>query len=115
MRRGPVAMTKESIMSTPTPEVNGAGINAITLEKSTGGNHGTASYEAVQALTTKPLDDIWIYRIVVVLLGVVMLTAMVGSLMLMANGGEEVPDIFLALGSAAVGALAGLIAPSPKH
>jgi hypothetical protein len=108
-------MTKESIMSTSTHAVNGAGISSVKVEKSMGANHGAASYEAVQALTTTPLDDVWIYRIVVLMLGVVMLTAMVGSLILMTNGTEKVPDIFLALGSAAVGALAGLLAPSPKH
>jgi hypothetical protein len=109
-------MTKESIMSTPARAVNGAaGISAVKMEKSTGANYGATSYEAVQALTTKPLDDIWIYRIVVLMLGIVMLTAMVGSLILTTSGMEKVPDIFLALGSAAVGALAGLLAPSPKH
>jgi hypothetical protein len=59
--------------------------------------------------------DKWIYRLVVGLLGVVMLSGMLGSLILTLRGVEKIPDIFVALGSAAVGALAGLLAPSPRQ
>jgi hypothetical protein len=64
----------------------------------------------------KPLEcDQVIYRLVVIWLGLVMLTSMGGSLALAwVNGADKIPDIFVALGSAAVGALAGLLAPSPK-
>ena len=56
-----------------------------------------------------------IYRMVVGLLGIVMVTGICGALILALNGQDKPPDIFLALGSAAVGALAGILAPSPDR
>jgi hypothetical protein len=65
-----------------------------------------------------PLDtDKWIYRIVVGFLGLAILASLIFTFFLSvgsANPQElKIPDIFLAIGSAAVGALAGLLAPSP--
>ncbi|MGD9851832.1 MAG: hypothetical protein AB7T38_11235 [Nitrospirales bacterium] len=63
-----------------------------------------------------PLDnDVWIYRFVVWFLGLAILTSLAATfyLTLEVKPMEKLPDIFLALGSAAVGALAGLLAPSP--
>jgi hypothetical protein len=36
-----------------------------------------------------------------------------GGAVLLAMNGREIPDVLLAIGSGAVGALAGLLAPSP--
>jgi len=58
------------------------------------------------------LPDTLIYRIVVGSLGLAVLIALVGAIVL-ASQGLEIPDVLTALGSAAVGALAGLLAPSP--
>ena len=58
--------------------------------------------------------DKWIYRIVVIALGGTVLTGAIGAIIL-AAAGQTVPEILLALGSAAVGALAGLLAPSPSR
>lgn len=65
-----------------------------------------------------PLEtDVWIYRIVVGALAIVVIVAVIGALYLTAQSSTTyayaVPDAVLALGSAAVGALAGLLAPSP--
>ena len=61
-----------------------------------------------------PLEtDVWVYRIVVTGLAVTVLTATVGGIILAARG-SDVPEILVALGSAAVGALAGLLAPGGK-
>lgn len=68
-----------------------------------------------------PLEtDKWIYRIVVGALGSAILSCLIFSFLLMwhhmsgnAQGDVKIPDIFMAIGSAAVGALAGLLAPSP--
>jgi hypothetical protein len=61
-----------------------------------------------------PLDtDVWIYRMVVAALGLVVLVAAVGGIVL-ANTEKGVPDVLLSLGSAAIGALAGLLSPSPR-
>ena len=62
-------------------------------------------------------QDIWIYRIVVASFAAVLVLAALGALML-AFTGRELPQsgstLFIALTSGAVGALAGLLAPSPK-
>lgn len=66
-----------------------------------------------------PLEtDRWIYRIVVLALGSTILAIIIGVIALMGTGHIEVdgdvPTILTAIGSAAIGALAGLLAPSPK-
>lgn len=67
--------------------------------------------QALTGLAATPLDqDVWIYRLVVGALGLVLLICAVGGIIL-ANTTAGPPDLLLSLGSAAVGALAGLIAP----
>lgn len=67
-----------------------------------------------------PIDtDKWIYRIVVFALGATVLSIIIGVLFLV-GGGEikgdtAVPTVLTAIGSAAIGALSGLLAPSPKN
>ena|ERR1700681_3775121 len=57
-------------------------------------------------------SDVWIYRMVVGALGLVVLIAIIGAIVLSVSG-KPIPDVLTALGSAAIGALAGLLAPSP--
>lgn len=60
-----------------------------------------------------PLEsDVWIYRIVVSSLSAVVFTTVLGAIYITRTQGS-VPDVLTALGSASVGALAGLLAPSP--
>lgn len=59
-------------------------------------------------------SDVTIYRMVVAALGLTLIGGMLGALVL-AFWGKEVPAEATALGSAAVGALAGLLAPSPRQ
>lgn len=61
----------------------------------------------------RPLDaDVWIYRIVVLLLGATILAVVIGAFILVVNkNNAQVPDALLALGSGALGALAGLLTP----
>lgn len=56
--------------------------------------------------------DVWIYRIVVFTLGLAVLVALIGAIVLAAIGKPN-PEVLVALGSASVGALAGLLAPPP--
>jgi hypothetical protein len=56
--------------------------------------------------------DIWIYRIVVVVLGLTVMASVVGAIALTLNE-LDTPELLVALGSAAIGGLAGLLAPSP--
>ena len=63
------------------------------------------------------INDVWIYRMVVVALGLAVLIVVIGAIFLGAKGTTEnpfeIPQVLVALGSAAIGALAGLLAPSP--
>lgn len=56
--------------------------------------------------------DPLIYRLVVSALGLAVLVAAVGGIVIV-MADKTPPDMLVALGSAAVGALAGLLAPSP--
>lgn len=62
--------------------------------------------------------DKWIYRIIVLSLGVSIIAIIIGVMILMGSGkitnDQGVPTILTAIGSAAIGALAGLLAPAPK-
>ncbi|MEZ5307270.1 MAG: hypothetical protein R2684_09015 [Pyrinomonadaceae bacterium] len=66
----------------------------------------------------KPLEnDNWIYRIVVSSLGLVVVATVGGQIYLKANGNGAagLEEGIVALASAAVGALAGLLAPVPRN
>ena len=69
---------------------------------------------AIASVAAPAIPDTWIYRIVVISLGLVVLVSAVGAIVLEFNGRSGTPEILVALGSAAVGALAGLLAPSPR-
>lgn len=56
--------------------------------------------------------DKMLYRIAVIVLGLLALLAAIGSIGLVAAG-KTTPEVLVALGSTAVGALVGLFAPSP--
>jgi hypothetical protein len=61
--------------------------------------------------------DVWIYRIVVSAFALVLLIASGGALLLSFHGtdmSQTTSTLFIALTSGAVGALAGLLAPSPR-
>jgi hypothetical protein len=60
-------------------------------------------------------SDVWIYRMVVMVLGLAVLATIIGGLGLAFKGdvNYKLPAELVAIGSAAVGALAGLLAPSP--
>jgi len=57
--------------------------------------------------------DQWIYRLVVIFLGFTVISSVIGAIILAARGITTTPEILVAIGSAAVGAMAGLLAPSP--
>ena len=70
--------------------------------------------KAITKITESPLKtDEWIYRIVVSALGLAVLLAVSGGIYLAANEVTAIPEILIAIGSAAVGALAGLLTPTP--
>src|SRR5216117_583647 len=60
-----------------------------------------------------PLEsDVWVYRLVVSALGSAVLLAGAGAIAL-AAAGDDVPELLTAVGSGAVGAIAGLLARPP--
>jgi hypothetical protein len=64
------------------------------------------------------LPDTWIYRIVVGSLGLAIILVIIGAVILTINnngGDKSVPTILTAIASGAIGALAGLLAPSPTQ
>ena len=82
----------------------------------------TKRMDLVQKLEAipRPLEtDLWIYRMVVLFLGLTILVTVLGGIILTYQGGTsqnfQIPQGVVAIGSAAVGALAGLLAPSPKQ
>lgn len=69
----------------------------------------------LQPALQPPLQsDKWIYRLVVIFLGVVVMSTVLGGIIIVMTGQTKpLPDGIVAIGSAAIGALAGLLAPSP--
>jgi hypothetical protein len=59
-------------------------------------------------------SDYWLFRLVVFFLGSIALVTVAGSMIIFALGKTTIPDGVIAIGSAAVGALAGLLTPSPR-
>ena len=72
----------------------------------------TDPVRTIASLSTPLQTDIWLYRMVVIVLGLVVVGAMAGAIILAARGGD-LPQFIVAVGSAAGGALTGLLAPSP--
>jgi hypothetical protein len=76
--------------------------------------------KAIEQITdSSPLGtDKWIYRIIVLSLGITIVSIIIGVILLIGSGSitsdAGVPTILTAIGSAAIGALAGLLAPPPK-
>ena len=63
-------------------------------------------------MNTRTQTDVWIYRIVVAVLGLAVVATVIGAIILTLTG-RPTPEVLVALGSAAVGGLSGLLAPSP--
>src|SRR3954447_21296711 len=69
----------------------------------------------LQSLAQPAQSDRWVYRIVVVALGLIAIFVVVGVFVLKAvDNNTTIPDAMVAIGSAAVAAMAALLAPSPS-
>jgi hypothetical protein len=70
----------------------------------------------LQALARPLESDKWTYRLVVVALGLTGLLVVIGVITLKAlDNTTTIPDALVAIGSAAIAALAALLAPSPTN
>ncbi len=68
---------------------------------------------AAIAKVAAPIPDTRVYRMVVGALGLTVLLVVIGAIVLVVTGKGEIPASIIALGSMALGALAGLLAPQP--
>lgn len=100
-------MTRERIRSVPELAAKVAADPELAREIRE--NPAAAIAQIAEPLQT----DVWIYRIVVMALGLAVVGGIVGGIILAAQE-KPIPDLLVAIGSAAVGALAGLLAPSPR-
>lgn len=80
----------------------------------------TASVNAIvqeaesEARRRTEIPDTFVYRITVIVLGLAVLSVIVAQLWITLEEGQgSIPDGIIAIGSAAIGALAGLLAPTP--
>lgn len=74
---------------------------------------------AIESIKGNPLGwDTWVYRIVVLALGITVLSVVIGVIFLLATNtnpsNQQMLTILTATASAALGALAGLLVPPPR-
>ena len=63
------------------------------------------------AQPNRPQKDIWLYRMIIGALGVTVIVTVVGAIV-PASTGLSIPDAVVALGSAAIGGMAGFLVPT---
>jgi hypothetical protein len=63
------------------------------------------------AMKNRNQKDVWLYRMIIAALGLTLVASVVGAITL-AMTGQSTPELLVALGSAAVGGLAGFLVPS---
>jgi hypothetical protein len=88
-------------------------IQQVTNDNSLPADQKVKLLTSLQKLPTPLQSDRWIYRLVVAFLGLAVLFTIIGGFILSFKTAVTIPEGLIALGSAAVGALAGLLAPSP--
>lgn len=88
-------------------------IQQVTNDNSLSSDQKVKLLESLQTLSTPLQSDRWIFRLVVAFLGLTVLLTALGGFYLSIKTAATIPEGLIALGSAAVGALAGLLAPSP--
>ena len=71
--------------------------------------------ETLERLSRPLENDLWIYRIVVGTLAFSILAVIVASTVIVLTQDSDVPDVLVAIGTGAIGALAGLLAPVPSR
>ena len=65
-----------------------------------------------EAVARTAVPDTFVYRATVLVLGFAVVAVVIAEAWL-TNGGKTLPEGLIAIGSAAIGALAGLLAPQP--
>jgi len=75
-------------------------------------NANESAKEAINQVAYR--NDIGFYRGVLIILGFAVIVATLGGLYLSYNG-KDIPQFIVAIGTTALGAVAGLLAPSPAQ
>lgn len=89
---------------------------AISADSDIPSEKRTQLVELVRKLGPSRLDDPLLYRVVVIILGLVALATLAGGIASHLTAQEkEFPAALIAIGSTALGALAGLLAPFSKN
>jgi hypothetical protein len=88
-------------------------IQQVTNDNSLPADQKVKLLGGLQKLSSPLQSDRWIFRLVVAFLGLAVLFTIIGGFILSFKTATTIPEGLIALGSAAVGALAGLLAPSP--
>ena len=88
-------------------------IHQVTNDASLPPDQKVKLLESLQKIPTPLQTDRLIYRMVVGFLGSAVVLTIIGGFYLSIKTAATIPEGLIALGSAAVGALAGLLAPSP--
>ena len=86
-------------------------IHQVTNDASLPPDKKVKLLESLQKISTPLQSDWWIFRLVVAFLGLAVLLTIIGGFYLSIKTAATIPEGLIALGSAAVGALAGLLAP----
>ena len=69
---------------------------------------------AIKSIPVPLASDVWLYRIIVATVGLVLLISVAGIIALSLEG-KAPPDVLVALVSAALGGLIGLLTPTPQR
>ena len=69
--------------------------------------------EQVEGIIPRYKTDKWVYRIAIGVLALLALAAAIGAIVLVSID-KAIPEVLVALGSAAVGGIVGLFAPPPS-
>lgn len=95
------------------PDVLANAVSLIAQQPDIPGDTKAKLIDAIQTISTPLQTDKWIYRFVVWFLGLTVIGTVLGGFIITALTAQKIPEGLVALGSAALGALAGLLAPSP--
>ncbi len=86
-------------------------VNDVSLQNQFKEDPVKAAQNVIEGRSVVP--DNWIYRIVVGSLGLSVILVIIGTIILNPDADKNLPTVFTAIASGAIGALAGLLAPSP--
>jgi hypothetical protein len=103
-------LTTSTITPTGAPESNGDGTQMIPPPTPPPAPTSKEECKSYQVQT-----DCYVYRVIVWTLAAVVAITLLGSLSVTVISARPIPEMFVAFGSGALGALAGLLAPPPNR